>query len=308
MGSPLRFQVASDGLPSDPPARNRTVGNAWDEILDEFEAVEAAMSRFRESSEITRLHRTDGPALGLSRRLARALTTADRARRATAGRFDPRIIRDLERLGSRAVPQVRDGSPPADPEAPLLRRAGRTGPIELLAPVDLGGIGKGLALRWAARRARRALGGAAFLLEAGGDIVTAGSPAGESWSIGIEDPAGSGTPVAVVRPPVDGAVSTSSVRIGRWLAPGGAPVHHLIDPKTGAPGGDGLAAVTVAHADSAWAEIWSKALFLEGAAGVALVARRRGLAAWWVSVDGDLGMTPAARALTFWVAAEAMRA
>jgi len=36
-----------------------------------------------------------------------------------------------------------------------------------------------------------------------------------------------------------------------WLAPDGRRVHHLLDPRTGEPGGDGLVAVTVAAPDPA---------------------------------------------------------
>jgi thiamine biosynthesis lipoprotein len=193
-------------------------------------------------------------------------------------------------------------------ERRLMRRLGRRGEIELLAPVDLGGIGKGLALRWAARRVAAVLDGAGFLLDAGGDLVSRGFRAGVPWSIGIEDPVGGAEPVAVVVLDRDQSIATSSVRIGRGIGPDGRPVHHLIDPRTGAPGGAGLAAVTVAWHDPAWAEVWSKALFLEGASRIADAARGRGLAAWWVQEDGELSMTPAARQQTSWVLAEARRA
>ena len=53
------------------------------------------------------------------------------------------------------------------------------------------------------------------------------------------------------------------------------------------------------------AEVWSKALFLEGPAGIGPAARARGLAAWWVDARGTLSMTPAARQVTTWVRAEA---
>jgi thiamine biosynthesis lipoprotein len=82
-------------------------------------------------------------------------------------------------------------------------------------------------------------------------------------------------------------------------------VHHLIDPQTGEPGGDGLLSVTVAGPDPAWAEVWSKTLFLEGRRAIAALARRRGLAAWWIAVDGTIEMTPAGRARTLWAAGEA---
>ncbi len=62
--------------------------------------------------------------------------------------------------------------------------------------------------------------------------------------------------------------------------------------------------MTVAGRDPAWAEVWSKALFIGGRASVASEARARGLAAWWVTDGGAFEMTPAARAMTIWVAAE----
>ena len=306
MGSPLRLQVER-------AAPVASVDAAWAAIVDEFETTEQALSRFRASSEVHRLRLAGGVAEQPTRRLVAALAAADRARRVTDGRFDPRVLPDLERLGSRPLPAPADdrlglaaGRP--DPGAPLLRRSGRRGRIETPRPVDFGGIGKGLALRWAAVRAERLLGGAAFLLDAGGDIVGRGAPVGSRWRIGIEDPAGDadGGPLAVVElPGRGGAIATSSTRRARWVADDGRPVHHLIDPRTGEPGGQGLAAVTVAGPDPAWAEIWTKSLFIAGSTGIATLARSRGLAAWWVAVGGELEMTPAARAMSLWVAGEA---
>jgi thiamine biosynthesis lipoprotein len=274
-----------------------------------FAAVDTAMSRFRDDSEITRLHRARGPVAGLSRYLMVALSLADRARRMTHGRFDPRVLADLERLGFVGVPQAGTRSRTArDAAGRFMRRGGRAGDVELLAPVDLGGIGKGLALRWAARAAASVLGESGFLLDAGGDLVSCGYNGADPWSIGVEDPAGASDPVAVVVLDRDQSIATSSVRLGRRVDADGRAVHHLIDPETGAPGGAGLVAVTVAWPDPAWAEVWSKALFLEGASGIADVARRRDLAAWWVDETGDLSMTPAARQQTSWVRAEARRA
>jgi thiamine biosynthesis lipoprotein len=171
-------------------------------------------------------------------------------------------------------------------------------------PVDLGGIGKGLALRWAAHAVERAAPGLGFLVEAGGDVVARGSDAGRAWTIAIEDPGGGVEPVATCVLGTRDAIATSSVRVGQWRDPAGRRVHHLIDPRTGEPGGEGLASVTVAWTDPAWAEIWSKSLFLEGSARIAGEARRRDLAAWWVTDGGELSMTPAARQRTTWVRSE----
>jgi thiamine biosynthesis lipoprotein len=180
--------------------------------------------------------------------------------------------------------------------------------VRVRAPIDSGGLGKGLALRWALRAARGVLpGGVAMLLEAGGDLVVSGpGPDQGAWSIAIEDPRGDDHPLATIRVR-DCAVATSSTAVRRWLDDAGRAVHHLIDPRTGEPADTALLAVTVAHGDPAWAETWTKALFLAVAAQVGAEARARGLAAWWVEADGSLHLTPAAREVTTWVASEAAR-
>ncbi len=277
-----------------------------------FGEVDRVMSRFREDSELTSLNRrAPNPVAGISRTLVRALVAADRAHRLTGGRFDPRVIAALERIGYAGVPQGGEGaeaqiSPAVSGRERILIRDGRRGPVALPVPVDLGGIGKGLALRWAAHRVAAGLDGraAGFLIDAGGDIVAGGSaPQGGPWKVGIEDQADGSDPLAVLTVLGSGAVATSSTSQLRWPTSTGL-VHHLIDPRTGEPGGDGLLAVTVAGADPAWAEVWSKALFLEGVRGIADAARRRGLTAWWATEDGRFEMTPAARQRTIWVSGE----
>jgi FAD:protein FMN transferase len=299
MGSPLRLTV----IPEGPVDRDAAVA-AWQEVVSEFESSEQTMSRFRETSEITGLNRRCASGdrwTVVSPRLRRALIASDRAHRVTGGRFDPRVIVDLERLGDTGAPIGDDPALLADQRKSTSRIVERrvTGDVRLPAPVDLGGIGKGLALRWAAAAVAGA-GIAAFLVEAGGDIVAVGSPPDSAWHVGIEDPRGGSGPLAVIAAR-DTAVATSSVMVRRWVA-GGRSVHHLIDPQTGEPGGPGLLAVTVAGHDAAWSEVWSKALFLEGRAEIATVARARGLAAWWVTEDGAMEMTAAARVRTVWTA------
>ncbi len=298
MASPLRLT----------PGAGPAADAAWLEVLSEFAASDAALSRFRDDAELTSLNRTAGTGRGVvvGRRLERAIVTADRARRLTGGRFDPRVLVDLERLGDRAVPlPVMTGAagfadPPDRPTGPIAHRLGR-GRFNTDHPLDLGGIGKGLALRWAASRVERA-GVHDYLLDAGGDLVVHGHAPDGPWRVGVEDPSGGADPIAVIDPRA-GAVATSSIRRRRWEHDG-TSVHHLIDPRTGEPAWNGLAAVTVAGPDPAWAEVWSKALFLVGQAGIAHEARRRGLAAWWIDTDGAIEMTPAARQRTSWVASE----
>jgi thiamine biosynthesis lipoprotein len=297
MGSPLRLTVPD--LPD--------VSKVWQLVVDEFEAAEAALSRFRDSSEVTRLNRRagSGRAVVVSSRLRIALVAAERARRITEGRFDPRVLDDLDRLGYRGAPLGAEPLPEgrAVPWGPAVRHVGRTALI-VDDRVDLGGIGKGLTLRWAAARLEQ-IGCATFLLEAGGDVESRGRPPdADTWVVGIEDPAdGAGHLAAIACRPGGEAVATSSMRINQWRI-GGRDVHHLVNPATGEPGGSGLLSVTVAGPDPAWAEVWSKVLFLAGSGAIAGEARARGIAAWWVDASGVLAMTPAARSKTAWVAGE----
>jgi thiamine biosynthesis lipoprotein len=312
MGSPLRLTVVDLDRPSTPiDGADTRMEAAWAEVSAAFEAAEAAMSRFRESSDLTAINRAagSGVATRVDRLLARALVAADRAGRLTDGRFDARVLGDLERLGYPGAAVAPTPSPPVEPNLAgrWLSVDVRSSDVSLEVPVDLGGIGKGLALRWAARAMDRnglASPRIGFLLEAGGDLVgRAPSPAGGDWSLAIEDPAGGEEPKAVVGLR-SGAIATSSIAINRWHDGAGRPVHHLIDPRTGDPGGEGLWAVTVAGSDPAWAEVWSKSLFLAGVEGIGPLARSRGLASWWIRADGELEMTPAARLRTTWTATD----
>ncbi len=166
-------------------------------------------------------------------------------------------------------------------------------------PVDLGGIGKGLAVRWASQSLRGA--GRGHLVDAGGDCECVGQAVeGGPWRVAVEDPRGGTDPVAVLALS-DAAVATSSVRIRHWQA-GGRDVHHLIDPDTGLPGGEGLLAVTVVDTNSADAEVWSKVLFLTGRRGVAATAEHLGVAALWVTDDGQVAASRPMQDRLLWTA------
>ena len=301
LGSPLRLTLASTEL-----LDRSATESAWGAVSDEFDQVDAAMSRFRADSGVTSLNERAGSGVitVVAPRLYHAIAASERARMITGGRFDACVLVALDRLGHRGAPIRASVPPPSERSRETwVERWPRQTAVRLAQPIDLGGIGKGLALRWAARRLSTLIperSQAGFVLDAGGDLVASGpSPEGGPWSLGIEDPSGTDDPVAVVALTA-GALCTSSIRLGRWRGPDGRGVHHLIDPATGEPGTGGLASVTVAGSDPAWSEVWSKSLFLAGARAIATEARSRGMAAWWIDERGRLSMTPAARASTTW--------
>jgi thiamine biosynthesis lipoprotein len=185
---------------------------------------------------------------------------------------------------------------PWRPEFDHARHAVRVGP----EPIDLGGIGKGLAVRWAAETLAETW--PSFLITAGGDCYLAGGgPEGLGWQVGVEDPRAPDRHIAVLNIS-DAGCATSSTRVRRWTT-AGRTVHHLIDPRTDAPGASGLSAVTVVGPDTAVSEVWSKVLFLRGSDGIAEAATAHGLAALWITEDGSVGISDAMDSLVIWQAA-----
>ena len=280
-----------------------------------IEDVAAACTRFDPSSPLMRANADPTQWAKVPQVCSDAIRAAHAAYELTHGRFDPRVLASLVRDGyaeSRAFSET--------PELVPAGSAGASGGLErptwepqfdgnrvLLGndPIDLGGIGKGLAVRWASEMLRDH--GAGTLVDAGGDLMTSGvSPDGGPWRIGIENPwQAEGDPLVVVNAS-DAAVATSSIRLRSWRQ-GGSVRHHLIDPRTGEPGGAGLVSVSVVGEDAATSEVWSKALFLEGIDGIAAASNERGLAAIWIDVDGYVETSRPARQRIEWQVSRADR-
>jgi thiamine biosynthesis lipoprotein len=274
MGSPLRLLAPAS-----------SVDAAWRAARDAIAAVEHELSRFGPDSPLTRANRAAGsgawqPASTLLRRSLRA---AERGYRLTAGRFDPRIVGALEALGDRAGIPLPPSPQHLCPGERWLDLDPASGCIRLAAPVDLGGIGKGIALA-AATRALVRQGLTPHLLEAGGDLVVAGTPPdGGLWRVAIEHP-DRDLPAVIVE--IErGSLATSSARRRRWIGPDGDERHHLLDPRTGRPA-VGLRSLTVHAASPISAEIWSTAGFVAGSRDSDSVGRH---AAWWTDEHGRIG-------------------
>lgn len=294
-------------------------------------SVATHLTRFEATSALTRLNARPSSWHAVPEELAEPVEEAERAHRATGGMFDPRVLDQLLAWGyDRTFDEVVGGTTgPATATGPRgapnpSGTAGTAGPsrsgavrqpwrptvlpgsdrrlVQLDgAPIDLGGIGKGLAVRRAARALVGA--GSAVLVDAGGDEWLGGAgPDGDGWTVGVEDPHGGADPVLVLSV-IDRGCATSSVRRRHWQAPDGASVHHLVDPRTGRPGGPGLAAVTVLHPDPMWAEVWSKTLFLAGVVEVEAQAHVRELAAAWVTDTGAVRVSAAMEPYVVWRAA-----
>jgi thiamine biosynthesis lipoprotein len=88
-----------------------------------------------------------------------------------------------------------------------------------------------------------------------------------------------------------GAIATST-RLRRAWARNGRALHHLIDPRTGAPADSGLASVTVVAGEAWRAEVLAKAAFVAGAADGADLIGRAGATGLLVTDAGEVVELP----------------
>jgi FAD:protein FMN transferase len=235
---------------------------AFTVVEAEFERLEALLSRFRPDSELSRLNRDGSIEAGPD--LRRVVDLALTARSSSRGRFDPTVHDAVVAAGyDRTFADVpRDGDGPPAAVAPAGGEVLIDGARITLAPgvrLDLGGIGKG----YAADRAAELLGATGpCLVNAGGDIAIRGG----TWPIGVATSAGT-----ITLQIADGAVATSGPDRRSWRR-NGRTLHHLIDPRTGAPAVSDVLRVTVVAPDAVAAEVAATSLFLAGASRAAAEA------------------------------------
>ncbi len=250
---------------------------------------EQRWSRFLPTSDISRINAAAGADVVVDPSTVTLVTAMVQAWAATDGAFDPTLLAPLVDLGYGAswddpgrVTHVPPGaarrSVPTDvlvdPDACVVRA-----PVG--AALDPGGIGKGLAADLVVEALLRT-GARGALVGIGGDVRVGGAaPNGAAgWRIGVVDVV-SGREDEQVRLG-DGGVATSGTLHRAWTAADGSPVHHLLDPSTGRPIGDGrptLVEATVVAGTAAWAEVFTKALLVCGPQQVLPDLDRRGLAA-----------------------------
>jgi thiamine biosynthesis lipoprotein len=313
MATDVSFQVVEPGHGAD---------QALAAAAEVFARVEAACTRFDPGSPLMQANAAGDEWFAVPRECFAAISEAALAHQETKGAFDPRVLDSLVALGydrslpfaservelparattddPAALPRLPDLTPPRDlgrwvPGLAPGTLSVRVGPRRL----DLGGIGKGLAVRWAS--AVLAAAGTSHLIDAGGDCYLAGpGPLGSGWRVGVEDPnAGDGAEPLAVLELQDLGCATSSLRVRAWTL-GTERVHHLIDPRTGRSCDPGLRAVTVVGPDTARAEVWSKALLIEGRDAISSLAHAHDLAALWIDADGRIGLSPAMHPHVIW--------
>lgn len=214
--------------------------------------LEQCWSRFRPDSELSRLNRRAGSgSVAVSSDLALLVEAMVAAWEWTNGHFDATVLHAMQDLGydaDFAAVIAREAVAALTPRA-LVGMADvvvndDTVSLPLEIGIDPGAIGKGLAGDIIVDELIEA-GARGVLVDLGGDIVLAGQPDDDAWSVDIVDERDRSTFTTLTWPaPMDHlAIATSSTLRRRW-ADGR---HHVIDPATGdIARGDLLQATVVA--------------------------------------------------------------
>jgi thiamine biosynthesis lipoprotein len=127
--------------------------------------------------------------------------------------------------------------------------------------LGLGGMAKGFALDRAAD-ALLARGTRSFLIDAGGQMLAAGTRGDRPWRIGIRDPRGAPDDFFAYLEVTDASTSTSG-DYERFFLLDGVRYHHILDPRTGRPARP-LRSATVVAANATLADALSTAFVVLG--------------------------------------------
>lgn len=269
---------------------------AVDGVLTE---IDAACSRFRGDSELSRLNARAGELVTVSPMLATAIAAALRGGELTDGLVDPTIGKAIRLAGY----DVDFASIPADGHSLRLvasRVAGwravhfRPNERAVMVPhgveLDLGATAKALASDLAAAAAIRSIRSGGVLVSLGGDIAVAGEPPAGGWPVQTSEDSG-----AAVRESEEtvsitsGGMATSGTTVRRWVR-GGVELHHIIDPATGMPADTCWRTATVAAATCLDANIAATAAIVMSTGAIAWLERLQ-LRARLVHTDGTIHRT-----------------
>lgn len=269
-------------------ADRETARAAIEAAFAEVDRVEALLSEWRETSEISAVNRAaGGPALAVGDELMQVVQRSIEISGLTGGAFDITFATcaGLWSFRERRVPK--DGEVEA-----CLQKVGYerveldSGASTLRLPeagmrIGIAGIGKGFGVDRAAQVLEQR-GIRAYVVDGGGDIRLLGDNRGRPWKVGIRHPRRPDLYASVTASA--GAVVTSGDYM-QYFERDGHRYHHILDPATGRPATRSIA-VTVTAPTATDADALATGLFVMGPRrGLELVDELEGVEALFFGPD-----------------------
>lgn len=261
-----------------------------------LDRIDAACSRFRADSDLSRVNAAAGRDVSVSPLLAMAVEVAVQVAGHTQGIVHPLLGDTMVRLGYNTTYSQLDAGRVTDiTTAPVDLDAWRDirvseGSVRIPAghSLDLGATGKAWAADIIAQTIVREL-GVGVIISVGGDIAVA-TPEGQvaSWPVEITEHPDRPGHTQIVQLG-EGGLATSSTQVRRWSV-AGITAHHLIDPRTGAPAADVWRTVTASGPSAVAANAATTAAIVLGEEATEWLNARH-VAARLVASDGTITTT-----------------
>jgi thiamine biosynthesis lipoprotein len=271
-----------------------------DEISDSLARavgrVDQQMSTWKPDSDLNRLNAApEQEWLSVPKELTTVLSAALRVSQQSTGAFDIAIGDLVDAWGfgpgePTITKQVLDTLPPrarlpasaaliVDPQRDQVRKRA---PLNL----NLNGIAKGFGVDELAR-CLDGFGITRYLVGIDGEMRARGvKPDAQPWVVAIEKPCRGAREVMGVME-LSGAAIATSGDYRHWVDVKGQSYAHTMNPATGAPLCNPLAAVTVVAASCMLADAWATALMVLGETEGPRLAQERGMDALFVLRDGE---------------------
>ena len=263
------------------------------ELFEEFDRIEQQMSRYIETSELSRINRLAFKEdVNVSPTLFSVLNSAMNISRLSQGAFDITFasvgymydFRKKQKPNNSEIQQNLDLFHYQNVILDTHTQSVRFTKKGVL--LDLGGIAKGYAVDQGIAILKKHNITSAHL-SAGGDMRLLGDKQGSPWIIGIKNPRDE-SKQSIVLPLSDAAVSTSGDYERFYMDEKGDRVHHILSPKTGKPV-KGMMSVTVLANDAITSDGLSTAIFVLGVKeGLALINKLKGIDAILIDEFGKV--------------------
>jgi len=258
--------------------------------------VDQQMSTWKPDSDLNRLNAAPEQVwVSVPQELATVLSAALRVSQQSGGAFDI-AVGDLvnawgfgpaeptvtEQALATMPPRTRLSASAALMVDPLRKQVRKRAPLHL----DLNGIAKGFGVDELAR-CLEGFGITRYLVGIDGEMRARGvKPDGQGWTVALEKPERGVRAVMGVMELGDAAIATSG-DYRQWVDVAGQAYAHTMNPATGAPLCNPLAAVTVVAASCMLADAWATALMVLGETEGPRLAQERGMDALFVLRDGQ---------------------